>query len=341
MKICVISTSIWSIPLRNYGGLEQIAYWQAQELAKLGHSVLLVAPVGSIPPANVELHGTTLGEPERNSWLGYKDRLKNYDIIIDNSWMKYSYMSVKDGGIRGFIFGVCHAPIETMYRMKPPVDKPCLIGLSEDHTNRIRKHLGTNAECAYNGIDMDFYKQDASVERDGRYLFMGRMSSIKGPHVAVEICKETGSKLDVVGDDTITNEPDYKKKVYDACDGDVIKYWGGIDRESTVHMYSTRKALLNTIQWDAEPFGLVMVEAAACGQPCFVFDKGSPREIVRNGVSGFVVKTKDEMIDLVKSNAAKDIKSSDCRLEASRFSKEEMGLRYNQLAMKAMDDGGW
>ena len=340
MKICVISTTIWPIPLKAYGGLEQIAYWCAEGLAKPGNEVLLVAPLGSVPPPGVELHGTTQRESEQQAFSGYRDRLKNYDVIVDHSWEKWSYTAQMDGSLKSPIVGVCHAPIETMYVKPPPLEKPCLVGISKDHTRRIQRHLGVQCRTVYNGVDLDFYRRmPKEKKRNGRYLFMGRMSTIKGPHVAVEIAQKMKVSLDVVGDDKFSNEPQYTKRVKDGCTGE-IKYWGGVSREKTVELYSTRKALLNTILWDAEPFGLVMVEAMACGMPVVTFDRGSPREIVVNKETGFLVDGQEEMEALVKSDAVASISPERCRERAAEFSKEKMGLRYQEVCQEAAD-GGW
>jgi len=334
MKICVISTTIFPVPLVGYGGLEQIAYWCAEGLAAAGNEVLLVAPLGSTPPAGVELHGTTQGELEQRAFLGYRDRLKNYDVVVDHSWEKWSY---REAGTR--TIGVCHAPIETMYSKPPPVAKPCLVGVSKDHARRIMRHLGVQARHVYNGIDLEFYRPSNKVQRDGRYLFMGRMSQIKGPHVAVDIAQRCGANLDVVGDDQFTGDPAYARRVKDACVGE-IKYLGGVSRQETVELYSSRKALLNTILWD-EPFGLVMAEAAACGMPVVAFPGGSVRELVQHGETGFVVDTAYDIEEIVRSGATATIKPERCREWAQRFSKERMSADYLRLCEEVASGGGW
>lgn len=340
MKICVISTTIMTCPPAGYSGLEMVAWLQAKGLSQRGHKVLLVAPVGSKPPDNVELHGTTLGEPESQAYSGYTHRLPEHDAIIDNSWEKWSYMLKIDGKLDAPILGVLHAPAETMYKTPPPIVHPCLVAISKDQSVAAMECLGVPARVAYDGVDVDFYNNQPKWTRNDRYLFLARMSRIKGPQIAVDIARKLRIGLDLVGDDKITGEPQLAQRMLAQAKNN-ITYHGGVPREKAVEFFSTRKALLHMNLLFREPFGLAPVEAQLCGMPVIAFDNGAMRETVKHGETGFIVKTQEEVEELIKTDAVASIKSDKCREWASQFSVEAMIDTYEKLIEEAVETGGW
>jgi len=344
MKICLISSTVLPClplddPENGYNGLEQIVWSTAAGLARRGHDVLLVAPNGSKPPPGVTLHGTTRGESEEQAYSGYWNRLPEYQVVIDSSWSKWSYILKIEGKLAAPILGVVHAPIHTMYQSAPPVLFPCLVAISQDQSVAISEHLGVNSRVARNGIDIDFY-QRRSVEKTGRYLYLARMSRIKGPHLAVDLARKLRFGLDLVGDETITGEPDLAQRLRAQAVNN-IKYHGGCSRDQTVNWYSSAKAHLHTAREFREPAGLAPLEAQACGLPVLAFDNGAMRETVIHGMSGFVVKTMVDMEEFIRTDAVASLKPEDCRASAERYSLGQMIDAYEQLAIEAIDTGGW
>ena len=342
MKICIISSTVLPcLPLdhpgNGYNGLEQIAWSVAAGLARRGHDVLLVAPGDSVAPPGVALHGTTRGESEQAAYSGYWQRLPGYDAIIDHSWQKWSYILKVEGRLAAPILGVVHAPVDTMYERPPPVLLPCLVAISHDQAARVSELWGVPARVAYNGIDLDFYRSTGQTRGD-RYLFLARMSRIKGPHLAVDIARAQRVQLDLVGDDRITGEPDLAHRMR-ALATHNIAYHGGVSRARTVELYAAAKALLHPAFAFREPFGLSVVEAQACGAPVIVSDHGALRETVKHGETGFVAKTIAEMTELVRSNAVASIRSDACHANAERFSLEAMIKRYEALCTEAIEVG--
>lgn len=340
MKIAVISTTILTCPPAGYAGLEMLAWQQAAGLAQRGHTVLLVAPKGSTAPEGVELHGTTLGESEMQAYSGYWQRLKDQSAIIDNSWQKWAYILKAEGQLKAPVLGVLHAPADTMYRSPPPVLQPCLVAISKDQAHHASEIWGVSTRVAYNGVDLNFYKAPTNIERLDRYLFLARMSRIKGPHIAVDVARKLRVQLDLVGDDKITGEPDYAQRLMALAKNNIV-YYGGKNRDECVKFFSTRKALLHMNLHFREPFGLAPVEAQACGLPVIAFDNGAMRETVSHGKTGFLVKTQDEVESLVKSNAVASIKPEDCVEWAKQFSMDRMVETYEQLIIEALETGGW
>lgn len=337
MRICVISTSVYPCPPPGYAGLEMLAYQQAEGLAKRGHRVLLVAPWESRPPPGVLLHGTILDEEEGKSYSGYWQRLLKYDAVIDNSWQKYSYMLKAEGRLKAPVLGVLHAPVHTMYQTPPPVEKPCLVAISKDQAMAVEEFLNRDARVCYNGINPEFYRNRSNRERNSRYLFLARMSGVKGPHIAVELAQKLKFGLDLVGDDVLTTEPEYREKLKsDAVNG--ISYIGPQSREQCVGWFTANKALLHMNLRFREPFGLAPVEAQACGMPVIAFRNGAMMETVKHGETGFLVYSKSEVEDLIRSDAVSAIRPERCREWALQFTVDRMIARWEELVEEAVQN---
>lgn len=344
MKICIISSTILPCLSQRdggYGGLEPVVWTQAAGLARRAHKVLLIAPKGSKAPDGVELHETTQGESEKQAYSGYWQRLLDQDIILDSSWNKWSVILKLEGRLKCPILLWMHAPAHTMFGSPPPLTNPCFVAISQDQANHISELWGCNARVAYHGIDSEFYSP-AKVDRSDAYLFLARMSTIKGPHIAVDVCKRAHAQLSLCGDDKITGEPGLAQRLYNQCSpGSGLKYVGPLSRQQTIEYYSNHKALLHPIQNYREPFGLAVVESMACELPVIAWRNGSMSELIKQGETGFLVSSADEMTDLVKTNAVQSIDRKKCRQWAETFSVKRSIDRIEELMKEALTTGGW
>lgn len=342
LKICVISTTILPCVSQRdggYGGLEFVAWTQANELANRGHEVLLIAPIGSVAPNGVELHGTTLREGEHQAYMGYKDRLKNYDIILDHTWIKYSVMSKLNGEIANSPLLWLHAPANTMFNDPPPMPFTNIVTISKDMQQHAHELWGINTRVCYHGIDFDFYKS-SNIRRSDRWLFLARFSKIKGAHIAVDLARQLRFGLDLVGDDKITGEPEYAQRIMEQAMHN-IKYIGPQSRQRCVEWFNSNYAMLHMNKLFREPFGLAPLEAQGCGLPVIAFDYGAMRETIVNGKTGFLVKHEDEARDLIKTNAISSIDRNECIKWAREFSIEKSINRVEELMAEVLTTGGW
>lgn len=355
MKLCVISTSIFSVPVSGYSGLEHLAWLQAKGLAERGHEVSLVAPEGSTCPG-VEIISTgPVGQwNELETYSRYWHRLPEFDAVVDNSWNKWSLNLKAEGRLKAPVLTVLHAPVDTMFRTPPPVDRACVVCISEDQRAHYEALFdGREARVCYNGVDPSFYRP-IGLPRSDRFLFLARFSSIKGPDIAIEACLRAGVGLDLVGDSSITNEPDYLNRIkqmaersipgWDASRGKQIRFVGPATRGECVHWFSQAHALLHPNQRFREPFGLAPCEAMLCQAPVIAFDRGAMRETVDHPAGGKLVRTMDEFVDAVKRYATDPPADADrqaCRQRAMRFSVDNMITRYEQLIGEAVNGGGW
>jgi len=201
-------------------------------------------------------------------------------VIIDHSWGKWAYSLKAEGGTKAPVLGVFHAPIKTMYGswppvfpQLPPIEKACAVCISEDQARQFKEiHDPCDVRVCYNGVDTEFYKPIEGIKRSNRFLFLARFSTIKGPLLAIQACKEVGVGLDLVGDTSITQEPEYFQKCKSLCDGEQIRMVGPASRGECVWWFSQAHALIHP-NFPApklghpgfrEPFGLAPVEAQLC-----------------------------------------------------------------------------
>ncbi|RJQ27031.1 glycosyltransferase [Candidatus Parcubacteria bacterium] len=369
MKVGVISTTIFKLPIAGYGGLEVVAWHCARGLAEMGHDVYLFCPNDSIcPNVTIVPFGVagTINEHEayggyrelknqegqivRNAWGGYWPHLLQMDCIIDHSWQKYAYLLKMEGRLKCPVLGVMHAPCSTMYSSPPPVEKPCLVGISRDQANHSEALYEKETKVCHNGIDIDFYKS-MQIQRTDRYLFLARFSFIKCPDLAIMAALEAGVGLDMIGDTTITNEPELFKECmrlaeqnspnWDRSKGKQIKVIGGVSRDETVYWYSQARAMLHPNMRFREPLGLAPLEAQACGTPVCAWRRGAMMETVNEGKTGYLVNSLPEMVEILKTNKMDGLSRDYCREWATGFSIDVMVHRYNELVQEAVQTGGW
>ena len=181
----------------------------------------------------------------------------------------------------------------------------------------------------YNGIDLDRWK--FNPQGGDKFCWSGRVIPEKGTHRAIEIAQKTGAEMHMAGFvyDGDKNNPDsyWNQKVRPLL-GDKIRL-DYVPKEKLSDFYGNSKAFINTLEWE-EPFGLVMIEAMACGTPVIAFNRGSVKEIVKDGVTGFVVDNEDEMIEAVKNIGS--ISREACRKHVEEnFSIKKMVDSYIEI----------
>ncbi len=203
--------------------------------------------------------------------------------------------------------------------------------------------IGT-MHVVHNGIDTDFFVPDESRPRE-YLLFVGRMSrgrdekgnflDPKGVTNAIKVAQATGEKLKIVGN---VEDPAFFETLIKPHVSDKIEFVGKVSaeqlltREDMRSLFQGAKAFLFPINWE-EPFGLVMAEALSCGVPVVAFGRGSVSEIVRDGLTGFVVDP-GEGVDGLESKIVHipQINIKECRNDAvARFSKTRMTDDYERL----------
>ena len=160
-----------------------------------------------------------------------------------------------------------------------------------------------------------------------RYLaFLGRITPDKGPEQAIRIARQAGIPLKIAAKVDQVDEDYFANVIRPMIDGQTVKMQGEISEAKKAEFLSGAVALLMPIDWP-EPFGLVMIEAMACGTPVIAFNRGSVSEIVDHGVTGFIVEDESEAaaaIGRIYTMSREKVRSE----FQNRFTARRMALDY-------------
>ncbi|HEY6334012.1 MAG TPA: glycosyltransferase family 4 protein, partial [Blastocatellia bacterium] len=179
----------------------------------------------------------------------------------------------------------------------------------------------------HHGLPLDLYHFN---NEPGDYLaFLGRISPEKGVDQAIEIARRTGMKLKIAAKVDNVDAPYYAERIEPLMDGPLIEFLGEIGEREKDRFLGNARALLFPIDWP-EPFGLVMVEAMACGTPVVAYKRGAVPEVIDDGVTGFLCDEVDQAVDAVRR--AKTLSRRQCRQTfEDRFSVTRMAMNYADL----------
>ena len=344
LKIALLSTPFLKSPPDHYGGLEVVVANLAAGLAELGQDVTLFAAKGSKPIGDYEVfetvdpvlsYGTDWGkvdwyETEKAHYETFKDKLRDFDIVHSHTWFHFPYMAKRENPS----LKVCATHHGGLGFKTKPVEKMNLIAISKFMAEVYARQLNTSVNFVYNGIDVSKYP--FKKERGDRLVYVGRFTSFKGSHVAIQVAKRLNMGLDLVGG--AFEEPYFSQQIKPQCDGKQIVLHQEASHEFKVKLLQDAKAILVASNFN-EPFGLVVVEANSCGCPAIAWNDGALSEIVLNGVNGFVCeKSLDAMVEAVKR--VDEIKPENCRaIVEQNFSRKIMSQRYLGLYRKILDAG--
>lgn len=344
MKIAQIASVFERIPPKKYGGTERIISTLTEHLVKRGHEVTLFASGDSVTSANLvsvvpkslrELNSSNIyGLNELNSLnygLAYAKREK-FDIIHDhNSPLSLPAANISTPPV---VITIHHYFYQDNIPLYTTLNNPYFVAISNAQIPKNSEFKVSSV--IYNGLDMDNYP--FSEKEDGYLLFVGRIHPEKGLHNAIKAAQILNMPLIIAAryTDSIKVESDYfNHKIKPLLSDRRIKWVGEVDEKKRNKLMSKALCLLHPVEWP-EPFGLVMIEAMACGAPVVAFDAGSIPEVVSNGKTGFVVKNLAGMIRAIKK--IKKINRVECRKYVlSKFSAERMVDQYENLYKRVLE----
>jgi glycosyltransferase involved in cell wall biosynthesis/GT2 family glycosyltransferase len=343
LKIGLLSTRFFGVPPPCYSGLEQIVWDLACALDELGHEVTLFAPKGSQAPPHGKLVET--GEAHQTckiNWLQaeleaydvFRDKLQEIDILHGHNWFGIEYLGkIRNSGLP--VTHTHHGLNVTWLNTFKPLFKLNLISIS-DWTKWVFANQGFVARRCYNGVDTDKYKFQA--EKNERFMFLGRISQAKAPHLAIKAARDAGVGLDVVGGTTFVDSIGYVNQVKKLCDGKQIRFVGEVNQEAKIEYLQNARGLLIPSQF-GEPFGLISVEAMACGTVPIALNDGALKEIIIDGQTGFICKSTEQMVARIKE--VELIEPKACRERAQEFNKEKMAQEYVKMYMDIIKGQEW
>jgi glycosyltransferase involved in cell wall biosynthesis len=316
------------VPPKGYGGHERLVYMLAKEYTRLGHDVHLLVTKGSVVDGcTVHGYGKVGFPPKKINallaipkawWLIWRNR-KKFDLIHNFGRLVYLLPILNLPVKKIMTYGREISKRNIKWINKLPNKNLVFTGCSKDLVSR--GNVAGKWEVIYNAIDFSTYTLVENVSEDAPLIFLGRLERVKGCHTAIKVALETGNRLIIAGNISPLKEEQsyFETEIKPFIDGSTIQYVGSLDDEKKNYYLGQAKALLFPIEWN-EPFGMVMVEAMACGTPVIAYKKGAVAEVVTNGVTGFISNDINELkthISLIGS-----INRTTCR----DFAKEKFGV---------------
>src|SRR5712671_1252899 len=352
MKIGQVAPLMESVPPRLYGGTERIVSYLTEELVRMGHEVTLFASGDSITSAQLVGCVPTAIRLDAN----IHDSIPYYMLMLDRVRDAAEDFDILHFHIDQFHFplfkSMANRTVTTLHgRQDLPDLKPLYLGFPEmplisiSDAQREPVLKANFVATVHHGIPPDLYRPNFDP-RGGYVAFLGRISPEKRPDRAIRIAQTLGIPLKIAAKVDRADEAYFRDQIEPMLQQPGVEFIGEINERAKAKFLGEARALLFPVDWP-EPFGIVMIEAMACGTPVLAFRCGSVPEIVDNGVTGFLVHDTDGAVEAV--NRISEIDRLDCRRHFERyFTDERMALDYVKIYRRlvggdssplAIDDG--
>jgi glycosyltransferase involved in cell wall biosynthesis len=336
MKIAQIAPLFESVPPRLYGGTERVVSYLTEELVKQGHRVTLFASADAtssaelVPctPRALRLDGATRDPIPRLVLMLEKvrERADDFDVLhFHIDYLHFPLFRSWSARILTTLHSRLDLPDHREFYLRF-AEMP-LVSVSNAQRRPLRR--ANFAATVYHGLPLDLHRP--TLDTRGDYLaFLGRLSPEKRPDRAIAIARAVGMPLRIAAKADKVNEGCYFREVIaPLLQEPGVEFIGEIDEGTKTEFIGHAAALLFPIDWP-EPFGLVMIEAMACGTPVLAFACGSVPEIIEDGLTGRIASTMDEAVRAVPQVLALDRKAIRRRFE-ERFSSIRMTKDYLRL----------
>jgi glycosyltransferase involved in cell wall biosynthesis len=343
MRIAQVAPLIESVPPKHYGGTERIVSYLTEELVRAGHDVTLFASGDSVTSARlVASCQRSLRKNER-----CKDPVAREVLLLD-----HVIEHVDEFELIHFHTGYLHFPacrylqIPHVTTLHGRLDLPDLVPVFDRFRNEPLVSI-SNAqrqplawanwqETVHHGLPKELF---AFRPTRGDYLaFLGRISPEKRVDRAIAIAKRAGMRLKVAAKVDRADRRYFKRVIEPLLNESHVEWIGEITDRDKNEFLGNAYALLFPIDWP-EPFGLVMIEAMACGTPVIAYDHGSVPEVIEEGVTGFIVQDLDDAAKAV--GRVRDLSRRRCReVFEKRFAANRMASDYVRVYKRLIDQHG-
>ncbi len=342
MRIAQVAPLYESCPPKLYGGTERVVSHLTEELVRQGHEVILFASGDSQTSATLE------APCERALRLNpdCRDPLAHHMVLI-NRVARNAHLF----DIIHFHTDYLHFPLfasrwrKTLTTLHGRLDVPDLPPLMREFSMMPLASISDSQRAplvwanwhgtVHHGLPLDLYRPGPG---DGGYLaFIGRISPEKGPERAIEIARRAGLPLVIAAKVDKVDVEYYEAVVKPLLDDPLIEFVGEVNDSEKAALLGDATALLFPIDWP-EPFGLVQIEAIACGTPVIAFRRGAVPEIIEPGVTGCIVDNTVEALDAIPAVQRLEREKIRQNFE-QRFSVERMARDYLQIYQKILDAG--
>jgi glycosyltransferase involved in cell wall biosynthesis len=331
MRIAQIAPLAESVPPKLYGGTERVIAWLIDELIDAGHDVSLFASGDSATRARLLSpwsRSLRMGRPRADPAVAYAALLEEvvrhgpeFDIIhchID--WIHLPVLSRLGVPFLTTVHGrLDWQGLPDLVRRFPEAP---FVSISQSQRSPLpeARWLAT----VHHGLPVNSVRPSYLP---GKYLaFLGRLSPDKGPEAAIRIARAAGKPLRIAAKLPRAEQRYFKQRLEPLIDGEEIQLIGEVNDRTKEQFLGDAAALLFPIDWP-EPFGLVMIEAMACGTPTIAFRYGSVTEVIDHGVSGFIVDDEGGAVAAVARLGQLDRRVVRAQFER-RFSANRMAEDY-------------
>ncbi|HYB98725.1 MAG TPA: glycosyltransferase family 4 protein [Candidatus Limnocylindrales bacterium] len=303
MRIAQVSPLYESVPPRCYGGTERVVSWLTEELVQMGHEVTLYASGDSVTSARL------VATCPRSLRLNESscDQLAHHLVMLERLKREAHYYDIIH-----YHCDYMHFPFSRQIRtphvttLHGRLDIPDLVPLYREFSEMVVVSI-SNAQreplpwlpwagTVHHGLPPDMYELSENAE--GYLAFLGRVSPEKGLDRAIRIATRLGWPLKIAAKVDAADRRYFEETIKPQLDRPGIEWIGEIAQADKQAFLGNAAALLFPIDWP-EPFGLVMIEAMACGTPVIAFERGSVAEVIEDGVSGYVVRDIDGAVQAV------------------------------------------
>jgi glycosyltransferase involved in cell wall biosynthesis len=337
LKIAQVAPLAEAVPPKFYGGTERVVSWLTEELVRLGHDVTLFATGDSTTSAKLEPAAPIalrLAPERQDPMLAYAvmmakvaTRIAEFDVVHCHvDWQHIPLLK----SLQACFLTTLHGRLD-LPQLVPSIeffgDAP-FVSISNSQRAPLPdvNWIGT----VYHGIPDDLFK--ASYRPQGHLAFLGRITPEKGPDIAIRLARAAQLPLKIAAKVDDTDAAYFHSHVEPLLEGGAqIEFVGEIGEGQKNDFLGNARALLFPIDWP-EPFGLVMVEAMACGTPVIAFRRGSVPEVIEHGVSGFIVEPGDDegALDAIGRVGSLNRRSVRAAFE-ERFTARRMAEDYVRL----------
>jgi glycosyltransferase involved in cell wall biosynthesis len=340
MRIAVIAPPWAPVPPALYGGIELIVDRLAVGFQDAGHEVMLYATGDSTSPVDLrwvlaEAEGQRIGSavPELRHVLHAYDEVREWgaDIVHDHTIAGpfFAAAGMIDVPVLTTIHGPFNEELTDLYERV--ATRVPVIAIS--HAQARAAPTVPVARVIHHGITASDFPVGSGT--GGYCLFLGRMSPDKGAHRAIAACRAAGVPLLMAAKMREAHERAYFAEYVEPHLSDGVSYLGEVPHARKLELLAHAAALVNPIRWN-EPFGLVMVEALACGTPVLAFPEGAAPEIVEHGRTGFLCEGEDDMAVAIGKIATLDRQACRAAIEGY-FSTGRMVDEHVQLFTEVLD----
>jgi glycosyltransferase involved in cell wall biosynthesis len=341
MRIAQVAPLYEAVPPRLYGGTERVVSALTEELVRRGHDVTLFASGDSVTSARlVAVAERALRLDAASREVLAAETIRQLDLVFANArdfdlihchvdFLAYPFSGLVSTPTLHTVHGRLDLPyLAPVYRQFGHVP---LVSISDAQRKPLAGIGVMWAGTVHHGLSPG---RLAFSPEPGEYLaFLGRLAAEKQPDVAIEVARRAGLPLRIAAKIDAADREYFERVVAPLLDDPLIEFIGEIGDADKAAFLGGARALLFPIDWP-EPFGLVMIEAMACGTPVIARPCGSVPEVVRPGISGFIADSVPELVDAVKRVDTLD--RARCRRDfEERFSVARMVDGYEALYRRA------